>query len=198
MQSEDRKLIAAFQAGDEEAFNALYRQYAGRVLAFARQITGSRTEAEDLTQETFLAAYKGLIGFRGQANLLTWIFSILVRRWRDQHRSAKPPLVAYIEGDEAQTEESLPSHRDGNPEHRLTAIAIGQALETLEPAFREAFVLVAVQGLTHREAACVLQQPVGTVKWRVAQATQRVRKRLQESDAEETKREAAYVRSLHT
>src|ERR687885_615754 len=94
MPADDRKLIAAFRAGDRAAFDALFERYAGRVLAFARQLTGSSSEAEDLTQEVFLAALRGLPEFRGDSGLLTWLFSIAVRRWRDQQRRFRPASAA--------------------------------------------------------------------------------------------------------
>ena len=162
-------IISAFQQGDRPAFDTLFARYAPRVLAFALRLTnGRRADAEDLTQETFVAAYRGAERFRGAARPLTWLLSIAVRRHRDSNRRgqiASVPLQEY----------------DGSPgveNAAIASVALRDALETLDDSFKTAFLLVAVQGLTHAEAAAVLKAPVGTVKWRVAEATKRLRRAL--------------------
>ena len=172
----ERRWLTVFQSGDQRAFDTLFQEYAGRVQAFARQLTGSRAEAEDLTQEVFLSAFRGAERFRGQSSLLTWLFAIAVRRWRDRQRTPQPPLADY---------EALlfaPSRASSPAEQAFASISLQSALQELNPVFREAFLLVAAQGLTHREAAEVLERPLGTVKWQVAEATKRLRCALQSQE----------------
>ena len=185
----ERRWLTAFQAGDSRAFDTLFHEYAGRVQAFSRQLTGSRAEAQDLTQEVFLAAYRGAERFRGQSSLLTWLLAIAVRRWRDRQRCPQPPLVAY------EDILLLPSLATGAADQALASISLQNALQSLPPALREAFLLVAAQGLTHREAAQALERPLGTVKWQVAEATKRLRNALQSQEESEEKeiKEAARV-----
>ena len=93
----------------------------------------------------------------------------------------------------------MPSLTSSPAEQAFASIALQSALQELAPAFREAFLLVAAQGLTHREAAEVLERPLGTVKWQVAEATKRLRVFLQAQEEEtetleqETNQEAAHV-----
>ena len=182
MRTDERKLIAAFQAGDPTAFNTLYQRYSGRVLAFARQLTGSRTDAEDLTQEVFLGAYRAATGFRGQSRLLTWLFSIAVRRHRDNQRRHELRTVSLFDNDLEEGEEGAYPVAYEMTRQVLDAVQLQEALERLSPGLREAFVLVAVQELTHKEAAAVLEIPIGTVKWQVAEAGRRLRVLLQETE----------------
>ena len=183
MTREEQRLVAAARAGDRPAFDTLYQQYAGRVLAFARQLSGCRAEAEDLTQEAFVAAFRGLNRFRGQSALLTWLLGIVLRRWRDGRR--RPPLLlspASPEGGDI----SGPT---------VTRVILQDALAALPEPQRVAFLLVAAQGLTHREAAAALGEPLGTVKWRVADAARRLRVLLQDSDKEQ--KESRNVSPVH-
>jgi RNA polymerase sigma-70 factor, ECF subfamily len=175
MNAEDRKLFAAIRAGDPAAFDAVYRRYAGRVFAFARRITTSLADAEDLTQDVFLGAFKGLDTFQGRSSVVSWLLGIAVRRRRDQLRVSHPVTVPIEDGDAAEV-------RGPSAE----ALGIRDAVDQLDPAFRVPFLLVAVQGLTHREAAEILEQPVGTVKWRVAEAMKWLRTALRPEDEDQS------------
>ena len=182
MTSLDPKLIAGFRAGDAAAFDTLYALYAGRVLAFARRLTGSQSDAEDLTQEAFVAAFRARQGFRGSAQFLTWVFGIVVRRWRDGERRPRLSTVPYLDSD-------VCAIRDGSDmaEETVRKTMLNQAIDALDPILREAFLLVAGEGLTHREAATVVGCPLGTMKWRVAEAAHRLRAALEE--VEETEKQ---------
>ena len=167
----DDALLARYRQGDQAAFDALYERVAGRLFAFALQLTqGRRADAEDLVQETFVAAYRGMGGFRGGSRVLTWLFGIMARRSRDNRR--RPQLMVATR---EETDEDV-SRVAASPENAaLSAILLQEAIARLDAPQREAFLLVAAQGLTHKEAAGVLGAPVGTVKWRVAEAMRRLR-----------------------
>ena len=189
----ERKWLSAFQAGDTRAFDKIFHERSAQVQSFARQLTGSRTEAEDLTQEVFLAAFRGAERFHGQSRLLTWLLAIAVRRWRDRQRRPQAPQAPYEDA------LFLPSGASSAADQAIASLSLQSALQELSPALREAFLLVAAQGLTHREAAEVLERPLGTVKWQVAEATKRLRVFLQAQEENEdkhepeTKKEAAHV-----
>jgi RNA polymerase sigma-70 factor, ECF subfamily len=169
---EESRLLEKFRKRDEHAFDTFYGKFAPRVLAFALLLTRSRSDAEDLTQETFLAAYSGATTFQNRSSLLSWLFSITKRKFRDGKRTPKPHF------DEL-TEHNSPhlSSGDNNTLHRMCLLT---ALDTLPDPEREAFILVAIQQCTHAEAAQTLQAPVGTVKWRVFEATKKMRLALGE------------------
>lgn len=153
-------------------FDALFDAYAGRVLAFARRLCGgSVAEAEDLTQDTFVAAWVGRETFGGRAQRLTWLLGIAVRRWRDGRRTPHAEMVSS----------PAEASDDGFAEKSLERLALESALAQLDESLRAAWLLVASQGLTHKEAAEVLSRPVGTVKWQVATANARLRAALTEN-----------------
>ena len=185
MKPMDPRLIAAFRAGNTAAFDTLYALFTRRVLAFARRLTGSQADAEDLTQEAFLAAFRAHQEFRGEAQFLTWLFGIVVRRWRDGARRPRLSTVSYLDAD-IDTMNSCGRGSD-MAEETVRKTMLNLAIDALNPPLREAFLLVAMEGLNHREAAVIVGCPLGTIKWRVAEASHRLRNALQE--AEETEKQ---------
>ena len=181
-QTPDPKLLARFRTGDKTAFDALYQRYAGGVFAFARRLTQTKEEAEDLTQETFVAAFRSAEGFRGNARMLTWLLGIASRRWRDNRRTPRPQTYALQDGDT----ETATTHYAPVEQAALATVSLEGALAQLDVPLREAFLLVAAHGLTHKEAAHILNAPVGTVKWRVAEAGRRLRVLLSDEPDQKT------------
>ena len=153
--------------GDRD-FDRMYRENVARVHGYLRRLTGGdRDTAEDLTQEVFLAAYRGQKGYTGRVPLIAWLLGIARRRWRDAERGASPGSVelpeeavcaAYVE------------------EQVVRATHLEECLAQLDPAARDAIVLVFGEGCSYAEAAAMLGEPIGTVKWRVHSA----RRALQE------------------
>lgn len=146
---------------------------------------GSQADAEDLTQEAFLAAFRAKERYRGEAQFLSWLCGIAARRWRDGARRPRLSTVTYLDADLG----ALRTGAYGNDLAEDTArkTLLNLAIDALDPSLREAFLLVAAAGLTHREAAEVVRCPLGTMKWRVAEAAHRLRAALQE--AEETEKQ---------
>lgn len=164
----------------ENGFAQLYQNHAANVLGLlVRLCNGDRAEAEDLTQETFVAAYQGHDGFQQRGNVRAWLLGIAFRRWRDRSRRRTVPTTLPPE------EEDLADPNTSHLEHRsVTRITLDGALLRLELPYREALLLVVSQGLTYREAAEITGEPVGTVKWRVHQATRQMRVYLNEVEEE--------------
>ncbi len=166
---------------ERNAQETLYRDHVDRVLVFARQLTGNQADAEDLTQEVFLAAFRGLDRFAGRSSVRSWLIGIAVRRWRDEWRRRHPHSDRSLEelGPERQP------HAAGNDtlaDRVVSTMALTTALERLNLPLREAFLMVAQQGFTHREVAEILETPVGTIKWRVAEAVRQLRRALTEQE----------------
>ncbi|MBM3493243.1 MAG: RNA polymerase sigma factor [Armatimonadetes bacterium] len=174
MADDDPGLLKAFRRGDHAAFETVYRRYAARVMAFAFRLCGERSRAEDLVQETFVAAYKGRETFSGRSELLPWLLGIAWRRNRDAVRGRSFAEIPLQERD------ALVSSERGVAAQALDAVMLSGAIDRLPPVLSEAFHLVMVQGLTHREAAEVLGRPVGTVKWCTANAVKRLREALRD------------------
>lgn len=182
---QEQRFRAKIQAGDHTAFDALFERNGPQVLGFLLSLTGSRAEAEDLVQEVFLAAYHAHASFKGRVKPVSWLLGIAVRRWRDCGRRGRLEIVAlndYSAGSEF--ERGFP--QQASPERQaLNTLTLSQALSHLALPYREALLLVASQGFTYREVAEILGEPVGTVKWRVSEASRKMRALLKEGEEEE-------------
>jgi RNA polymerase sigma-70 factor, ECF subfamily len=170
-------LLAKHQQGDEgNAFDQIRARYVGRVLGFARRLTGSHEEAEDLTQETFLLAARKSTQFRGQSAFLTWLLAIARNRHRDIVRTTHP--TESLEPLDNNSAFSTPSHERESTQR----ILIQDTLAALPEAHRRAFECVVLQGMSSKEAGIALQMPPGTVRWRVTEATKLLRVALQDEE----------------
>jgi RNA polymerase sigma-70 factor, ECF subfamily len=158
------------RAGDHETFNRLFDLYAPRVLGYLLRMSVPRAEAEDLTQESFVSAYEARAGYRGDAQPLAWLLGIARRRWRDRQRGPVRELVVL--DDRALESHPVPARV---AEGVIEAAVLDDALRRLPAAEREVLLLTAVEGLTYAEAAQVLGEPAGTLKWRVHEAMGKLR-----------------------
>jgi RNA polymerase sigma factor (sigma-70 family) len=168
----DADLIArVLSHEDQNAFGELVRRYQSPVRAFLlRMTTGDWALADDLAQETFLKAWQKLRTFRGEARFSTWLFGIAVNEFRGACRRRKE--LAWADTDLADSDEAAPSL---DPNLRLD---LTEALHTLNPAERAAIILCCQNGLSHEEAARVLDSPLGTVKTNILRGKEKLRRRL--------------------
>lgn len=171
---EDKQLLTGFRRGDGEAFQLLRERHAARLWQLARMRGATESEAEDLVQDTFLAAYQGRERFRGGSTLPTYLTAILLRRQRDVARKRSES--------HSQLSESLPFTEPGDPLERLR---LREALSALEEPHRDVLLLVSVAGLTSKEAGDVLGISDAAVRQRLMVATRLLRTRLTDSVEEE-------------
>jgi RNA polymerase sigma-70 factor (ECF subfamily) len=162
------------EAGREERFAELVRTHRDRALRLAwRLMGGDAAAAEEVVQEAFVRAWRGLDRFRGDSSLGTWFYRIVVRqahnqrRWRALRELWDGPLPAEPPDSRAQAA--------GDPLLRRRIVA---ALETLTARQRDAFVLVHLEGFTAREAAELLATAEGTVKSHLHRALVALRREL--------------------
>lgn len=153
-------LALAARDGDPDAAGDLVRLTQGEVGRFLAHLTDPAS-AEDLAQDTYLAAFRALPAFRGDASARTWLLAIARRvaasSIRDRQRSRRHAATLA-----AQPRSDVPDHAGG--------IAVRAVVAALPLPRREAFVLTQVLGLSYDEAAGVLGVPVGTIRSRVARA----------------------------
>lgn len=173
MELTDADLIARVLVDDDQhAFSELVRRHQSAVRGVLRQLT--RTDvalADDLAQETFLRAYKHVRSFRGEAKFSTWLYRIAYNCFREDARKRKE-LVGV---DEAQLQGELdPQTSDPGLRHDLM-----HALSLLPLNERSAVTLCCQNGLSHDEAARVLDIPLGTVKTNVLRGREKLKKMLQ-------------------
>jgi RNA polymerase sigma factor (sigma-70 family) len=122
-QPDDRRLVDLCLGGQPQRFGALYDRHGPRVFRLLRRLTGSQTAAEDLTQETFLAAFRGLSSWRGEGLLGTWLCGIAVRLYRNASRREAPRATDTLEG-----QDDLPA-LDGDPYRDLSRRELQERLD---------------------------------------------------------------------
>ena len=158
------------------------------VYNFACSLTRDRVVAEDLTQETFLHAFRGFLKFRIGSNCKAWLFKICKNLFIDQfRRRAQVPQQAQIETLEAANLDppvdtrSLEEHGIRNEEvyADLFGDEMYRQLAELPKVFREALLLCDLEGLSYQEIANVMNTPVGTVRSRISRARDFLRPRLE-------------------
>lgn len=168
----DADLVARVLLDDDHhAFAELVRNHQSAIRGLLRQLTrGDLALADDLAQETFLRAYKNIRSFRGEAKFSTWLYRIGYNCFREEARKRKE-LVGI---DEARLEaEQDPQTVDPALRHDLM-----QALQLLPLHERSAILLCCQNGLSHDEAARVLEIPLGTVKTNVLRGREKLKKTL--------------------
>jgi len=167
----DTALVARVQAGDVDAFEALYKQHAARIYSLASRMAGSPDEGEDLVQEIFLQAYRKLGSFKGDASVGTWLYRLAVNHCLDFVRSRRAKMGRVTDTLDAAGSFEPVSQR----ETPLARIDLERAIEQLPAGCREAFVLHDVEGFDHKEVARLLGIAEGTSKSQVFKARMKLR-----------------------
>ncbi|MFT4196715.1 MAG: sigma-70 family RNA polymerase sigma factor [Pseudoxanthomonas sp.] len=172
----DEALARAAAAGDQGAFERLYRRHAGRVHGVIVRLVGAQgTRAEDLTQDTFISAWKALPGFRFESALSTWLHRLAVNTALMELRGRRsgPRWENELDQDDA----ALADPRPHGPALRLD---LERAVASLPPRARAVLVLHDVEGWKHEEIATALGMAVGTSKAQLHRARHLLRTRLGE------------------
>ncbi len=179
----DRGLVDAAAAGDREAFDELVRRHQGQVLNLVQAMTGGGADADDLAQEAFVRAWRGLRHFRGDSTFRTWLYGVAVNVVRTHHRRRTrfsrlfPARGGGAEGEPDPIEGA--AVEAGIEDALVMRNAIDKALGALPAELREAVTLRDVQGLEYREIAEVLGVPIGTVESRIFRGRQKLRPLLE-------------------
>ncbi len=158
----DKDLIAAAIAGDRDAFGTLLQRHYNRIHGLAWQLTGSRSDADDIAQDVCCTLVEKIAGFRGEAKFTTWLCGIVFNACRDLRRRRRSfggftEKLAVLAG--------LARAPDGRDLY--DAVWVKSAIAKLKPVYRETVVLVAGQQLTHGEAAEILGVAEATISWRM-------------------------------
>jgi RNA polymerase sigma factor (sigma-70 family) len=167
MPSSEEDQVRRFRRGTPGAFEEIFAQHGGRVFRTCLRLCGNAADAEDLTSETFLAAYQGLDRFEGRSSVATWLIRIAYRKWSAM-RGSPHRFVDLLE-------ETVQA-----PPQSINDVDFERAAAGLTALQREAFFLVKIEGLRYREAAEALSVPQGTVQSRVHEAMVRLREMLSE------------------
>jgi RNA polymerase sigma-70 factor, ECF subfamily len=194
MSAEDLPVVDRAKKGDRESFGILVKKYQRRVYATAFHMTGQHSDADDVAQEAFVRAYKGLPGFDGRADFYTWLHRIVINVALNHLRSRRrhPASLSPVHDDP--TERDLPAFADGSTdshaavESKERMKAVLSALAALSPTLRVTLILATVEEMPYRQIAEALEIPEGTVAWRVNQARKMLRQKLGASVEPEVRR----------
>ena len=193
----ENNLAARMQRGDPAAFAELVDAFGPGLHRLSRRYARSEADAEDLTQEVFIAVSQGIAGFRRDAKLTTWIYRIALNLCLKHcgRRDQTPPVALddlMLAADGARGPERMTMNADLRRE-------IDDALDSLTDGHREVVILHELNGLTYAECATVLGVPLGTVKSRLFNAFARLRGRLKEyvEDTESAPGERSVTDNAH-
>lgn len=173
MSFSDADLIArALARDDENAFGELVRRYQSPVRGFLVKLTrGDFHLADDLAQETFLRGWRRLSTFRGDSRFETWLFGIAYNEFRMNIRKKSEVLSEELD-------ETLPETLHSAAAETELHLDLNEALKRVTTVERAAIVLCCQNGLSHEEAARVLEAPVGTIKTNILRGKEKLRRLL--------------------
>jgi RNA polymerase sigma-70 factor, ECF subfamily len=185
---DDQLLVESLRSGSEQAYEELLARFQQPVYTLAVRLLNNPAEAYDVVQEVFLKVFRNIEHFRAESSLKTWIYRITVneahntRRWFSRHRGREVDLDVENEENRDWKEtiaDSGPSPFEVTLD-REQAGMIENALERINPVFREAVVLRDITDLSYEEIAAVLGVSLGTVKSRILRGREALREQLTE------------------
>lgn len=176
----DQILVKRVQQGEKGAFDVLVLKYQSRVINLVSRFVRNQSDAQDVTQEAFLKAYRALPNFRGDSAFYTWLYRIAVntaknylavqsRRFAESGQDFSE--IEQIEGNNALKDHATPEHMLLKDEIQSTIIT---AIENLPDDLRMAITLREIEGLSYEEIATVMQCPIGTVRSRIFRAREAI------------------------
>lgn len=182
--AEAAALVARAKAGEAGAFDQLVKKYRARVYSLALHLTGETSEADDITQDTFVRAYHKLADFEGRSEFFTWLYRIALHRAlnakRDRRRRTTVPL------DDPRLVAALAVDAGDDPERamqlRESYRTLLEAFDQLSGLLQTTVALTSLQGLSYKEAAVILQTTEGTIAWRIHEARKKMSLYLQGLD----------------
>ena len=182
----DRILVERFNAGDENAFVEIMERYRGKIFTVTCGLLRNHADAEEITQDTFIRAHRGLVRFRGDSSLATWLHRIAVNLSRNRywyffrrHRQDSLSLDCALSEDNAGTFSDLVADGTQSPAQDAAAGEFAELINTcmaqLEPGHREILTMRNVLDHPYAEIARLLGLNIGTVKSRIARARENLR-----------------------
>lgn len=181
----DLLLVERVQSGDQEAFGLLVCKYQRKLLRLVMRLVRDPAEAEDVTQEAFIKAYRALANFRGESAFYTWLYRIGVntaKNWLVAHGRRMPTMSELGDAEEEGVDESSLLRDEETPDRLLMSKQIGEtvnaAMDSLPDDLRTAIALREIEGLSYEEIAQVMDCPIGTVRSRIFRAREVIAARL--------------------
>lgn len=186
----DARVVERVLGGDSNAFKELFDRHYQRVRNVALGVVGNPDDAEEVTQEAFLKAYRNLASFRGQSSFYTWlyriVFNLAIDYGRKKYRQTEVSVGEVGVFDVGMQEDAMAQHiplsKSVTPDQVLEqtelGLAISNAIAALSPEHRAVIILREVEGLSYTEMSDVLNCSKGTVMSRLHHARKRLQKTL--------------------
>ena len=182
MDQSDEELVAAVQSGDAQALETLLARFQPHIYRFGMRMCRNPSDAEDVLQETLLAASRSVQGFRGASSLTTWLFTIArsfcIKKRRKQAAAQNAGVADDASFDRALGVPDTGARPDEIAASRQVLGVLEQAIATLPPKYREVLLLRDVEGLTAPQVAEVLGAGVPAVKTRLHRARKMLRDKV--------------------
>ena len=180
----DETIVERALTGDADAFGELVRRWERRIFALTYGMLGREEDARDATQETFLAAFRNLRGFRGEAKVSSWLHRIAVNQCITRQRRSKVRGESALEDEQATSFATSPTYSPAHvAEGRQETAAVRRAINSLPIELRQIVVMKEFEELTFREIADALDLPLSTVKSRLYTALKQLQMRLQKFES---------------
>ena len=182
----DQLLVERAQRGDKRAFEVLVEKYQHKLARLVSRLVRDPGEAEDVTQEAFIKAYRALPSFRGDSAFYTWLYRIGINTAKNflVATGRRAPTSTEVDAEEAEGYESSELLHDINtPESLLLSKEIGTtvnaAIEALPEELRSAIQLRELEGMSYEEIAKLMDCPIGTVRSRIFRAREAIAEKLE-------------------
>lgn len=177
----DQQLVERAQNGDKHAFELLVAKYQRRLGRLISRFVRDTAEAEDVTQDAFIKAYRALPAFRGDSAFYTWLYRIGINTAKNHllAQGRRAPTSTAFDSEEAEEfEDASLLHEVATPENELMSKqvveVVNASLQQLPDDLRMALTLREIEGLSYEEIAAVMNCPIGTVRSRIFRAREAV------------------------
>ncbi len=180
----DQALVERVKNGDKRAFDLLVRKYQHKIISVVTRYVSDWSEAQDVTQEAFIRAYRAIHAFRGDSAFYTWIYKIAINTAKNSlvSRGRRPPIGDIAIEDAVQLDGASQLRDRATPERELMRQEIERTVfstvEELPEELRAAITLREVDGLSYEEIAEAMSCPIGTVRSRIFRAREAIDERL--------------------
>ncbi|MCH8845620.1 MAG: RNA polymerase sigma factor RpoE [Proteobacteria bacterium] len=180
----DKQLVERVQNGDKKAFDLLVLKYQQRIINLVSRFVHNPSDAQDITQEAFIKAYRALPNFRGESAFYTWMYRIAVNTAKNYLAvKSRRPLesaqdiddVEQIEGDHTLRHQETPEHLLLRDEIQETIL---NSIEALPEDLKIAITLREAEGLSYEDIANAMDCPIGTVRSRIFRAREAIDREL--------------------
>ena len=183
-QDADLQLVRLVQRGNRQAFNLLVKKYQYKVAGIAQRFASNPADVQDISQESFIKAYRAMESFRGESAFYTWLYRITVNTAKNfVVKNAGRGISVDVDTPDIEAYDgSERLHQRDNPENILESTdvkrVIKEALQALPDDLRQAITLREIDDMSYDEIADVMGCPVGTVKSRISRAREIINRKL--------------------